>query len=140
MHRVTSSTTHNLVIPPTAVPGGDASTRAWEALYPLGSINPGNKAAPHGGFGFYMHGPKQFAEALKRLGDGEEVALGYDVLFQDGFEWVKGGKLPGICEYSVRTPYLRCLMPTTTNARRWRSGRSCVRMHRRETERQVQVL
>ncbi|TFK84349.1 polysaccharide lyase family 14 protein [Polyporus arcularius HHB13444] len=95
VHRVTSNTTHNLVIPPTAVPGGDASTRAWEALYPLGSINPGNKTAPHGGFGFYMHGPKQFAEALKRLGDGEEVALGYDVLFQDGFEWVKGGKLPG---------------------------------------------
>ncbi|KAI0692312.1 hypothetical protein C8T65DRAFT_77669 [Cerioporus squamosus] len=96
VHRVTSSTTHNLLTPPIAVPGGDASTQAWEALFPLGSINPGNKTSPHGGFGFYMHGPAQFAEALKRLDDGEEVALGYDVLFEDDFEWVKGGKLPGI--------------------------------------------
>lgn len=98
VHRVTSSTTHTLVVPPVPVPGGDASTLAWEAFYPLSSINPGNKTAPHGGFGFYAHGPAAFAEALKRLGSEAEVVLSYDVLFEEGFEWVKGGKLPGICE------------------------------------------
>ena len=102
VHRVTSNTTHTLVVPPVPVPGGDASTPAWEALFPQGSINPGNKTAPHGGFGFYVRGPAAFAQALKQLGDEPgapaEVVLNYDVLFEEGFEWVKGGKLPGICE------------------------------------------
>ncbi|RPD58093.1 hypothetical protein L226DRAFT_546999 [Lentinus tigrinus ALCF2SS1-7] len=96
VHRVTSSTTHALAVPPIQVPGGDASTFAWEAVYSRGSINPGNKTCPPGGFGFYMRGPGQFSDALKRMGTREEVVLGYDVLFEDGFEWVKGGKLPGI--------------------------------------------
>ena len=102
VHRVTSSTTHNLVTPPITVPGGDGSSQAWEALYLRGSINPGNKTAPHGGFGFYMRGPAPFSDALKGLSPGDEVAFGYDVLFEEGFEWVKGGKLPGICESSAR--------------------------------------
>ncbi|KAI0753561.1 hypothetical protein C8Q80DRAFT_1152879 [Daedaleopsis nitida] len=98
VHRVTSSTTHTLVTPPLPVPGGNASTLAWEAVFPAASINPGNKSAPHGGFGFYLRGPAAFSDALKRLSDEDdaEVVFSYDVLFEQGFEWVKGGKLPGI--------------------------------------------
>ncbi|PIL32927.1 hypothetical protein GSI_05045 [Ganoderma sinense ZZ0214-1] len=96
VHRVTSSTTHKLVIPPVAVPGGDATTQAWEAVFPEGSINPGNKTSPHGGFGFYLRGPIHFADALKELERHAEVVFGYSVLFEEGFEFVKGGKLPGI--------------------------------------------
>ncbi|KAM5545157.1 hypothetical protein V8D89_001268 [Ganoderma adspersum] len=96
VHRVTSSTTHDLAIPPVPVPGGDATTQAWEAIFPKGSINPGNKTSPHGGFGFYLRGPTDFAEALKRLDGHAEVVFVYSVLFEEGFEFMKGGKLPGI--------------------------------------------
>lgn len=67
---------------------------AWEAFYPTGSINP--NGAIKGGFGFYMKGPKAFEQALERK-DAVEVICGYEVMFEDGFEWVKGGKLPGVC-------------------------------------------
>ena len=98
VHRVTSNTRHDLVIPPVTVPGGDSTTPAWEAFFPAGSINPGNKASPPGGFGFYLHGPPSFSAALKQLSGHAEVVFTYSVLFEDNFEFVKGGKLPGICE------------------------------------------
>ena len=101
VHRVTSNTTHNLVIPPIPVPGGDSTTPAWEALYPAGSINPGNKTSPAGGFGLYLRGPPSFADALKELGNHAEVVFTYSVLFENNFQFVKGGKLPGICEYTL---------------------------------------
>ncbi len=97
---MTSSTTHKLTVPPVPVPGGDTTTQAWEAVFPKGSINPGNKTNPHGGFGFYLRGPAQFAEALKGLEGHAEVVFAYSVLFEEGFEFVKGGKLPGICKSS----------------------------------------
>ncbi|KAH9925888.1 uncharacterized protein BXZ73DRAFT_49672 [Epithele typhae] len=96
VHKATSKTPHHLVVPPIPVPGGSELSPAWEACFSNGSINPGNKTAPPGGFGFYLHGPLPFAKALKELGDEEEVIFSYDVLFDEGFEWVKGGKLPGI--------------------------------------------
>ena len=95
---MTSSTSHKLTIPPVPVPGGDATTSAWEAIFPEGSINPGNKTSPHGGFGFYLRGPIHFADALKELDRHGEVVFGYSVLFEEGFDFVKGGKLPGICK------------------------------------------
>ena len=100
VHKVTSNTTHALSPPSVPVPGSPPDALAWEAVFPAGSINPGNKTAPPGGFGFYLRGPPPFAEALKDVRDESEVVFSYDVLFEDGFDWVKGGKLPGICKYS----------------------------------------
>ncbi|KAI8978175.1 hypothetical protein BD414DRAFT_494807 [Trametes punicea] len=95
VHKVTSATTHNLVRPPVPV-NGDQKQLAWEAVYPKGSINPGNTTSPPGGFGFYLRGPQAFAEALKSPLLNVEVIMGYDVLFQRDFAFQKGGKLPGI--------------------------------------------
>lgn len=69
---------------------------AWEALYPQGSVNPGG--AIKGGFGLYLAGPKAFANALKE--HAREVVIGYEVFFETGFQWAKGGKLPGVCAYT----------------------------------------
>ncbi|KAI0628418.1 hypothetical protein C8Q77DRAFT_1076764 [Trametes polyzona] len=97
VHKVTSATTHHLVQPPVPIPGADeANQLAWEAIYAEGSINPGNKSAPPGGFGFYLRGPPEFAASLRDPAVNGEVVLGYDVLLQDDFDFVKGGKLPGI--------------------------------------------
>jgi hypothetical protein len=57
-------------------------------LYPKGSINPANHAAPQGGASFYVHG-----------GFGQNVnaaCLQYRVYFPPKFEFAKGGKLPGL--------------------------------------------
>ncbi|KAF9257931.1 polysaccharide lyase family 14 protein [Marasmius fiardii PR-910] len=62
-------------------------TDALEALYPKGSINP--SAPIPGGFGFYLTGPKGFVA-------GKEVVMSYRLMFERDWEWVKGGKLPGI--------------------------------------------
>lgn len=67
---------------------------AWEAFYSAGSINPSGTIK--GGFGFYMKGPEPFEESLERT-DAVEVVCGYEVMFEEGFEFVKGGKLPGVC-------------------------------------------
>ncbi|KAH9856817.1 hypothetical protein C2E23DRAFT_749919 [Lenzites betulinus] len=95
VHKVSSKTTHNLVRPPVPVNNDPAQT-AWEAVYAEGSTNPGNKTAPPGGLGFYLRGPPDFVSALADPPINTEVVLGYDVLLEDGFDFVKGGKLPGI--------------------------------------------
>ncbi|KAL5529872.1 hypothetical protein ACEPAF_6129 [Sanghuangporus sanghuang] len=64
--------------------------KAWRAVYPEGSINP--SGAIPGGFGYYLGGPKDFQEKLRTA---SEAIFGYSVLFQEEWEWVKGGKLPG---------------------------------------------
>ena len=69
---------------------------AWEAIYPEGSINPGNKAHPPGGFGFYLGGTDEFFDEISN--GAEEIMLSYSVMFEDGFEFNRGGKLPGACE------------------------------------------
>lgn len=103
VHKISKGTSHKLVTTHdhTDERQGD---RAWEAFFPKGSINPGNKNAPMGGFGFYMSGGESFAKALKdSTGRGEvvDVVMGYEVLFEEGWEWGKGGKLPGICTSSI---------------------------------------
>ncbi|KAF9648354.1 hypothetical protein BDM02DRAFT_3115530 [Thelephora ganbajun] len=45
---------------------------------------------PRGGFSFYAPGPEDVDLTTAR-----EATFAYTVLFPDGFEWVKGGKLPG---------------------------------------------
>ena len=56
--------------------------RSWlRVAYPKGSVGP-----DQGGVSWRF-----------RLGDHEAVELRYTVCFEDGFEFVKGGKLPGLC-------------------------------------------
>ncbi|KAJ1305672.1 hypothetical protein OPQ81_010411 [Rhizoctonia solani] len=66
----------------------------FEASYPEGSINP--KGAIKGGFGCYLE-RGEFEKA-------KDVLLSYAVKFEDGFDFVKGGKLPGL--YGGATPEL----------------------------------
>lgn len=72
------------------------ANQAWEATYPAGSINPSGSIA--GGFGFYLTGPPAFQAALQA--GAREAAFAYSVLFEPGWEWQKGGKLPGACKSS----------------------------------------
>ena len=58
-----------------------------EVRYPRGSINPGNRWAPNGGLGFW---DKLY------IGDRQAGCLSYEVQFQHGFRFAKGGKLPGL--------------------------------------------
>ncbi|KAL5534897.1 hypothetical protein ACEPAF_2987 [Sanghuangporus sanghuang] len=81
--KVQSGMTHNVV--------QQNGKTAWEAVYPAGSWNPSNQ--PLGGFGFYLGGSDDFYNAI--LNGAQEVVLGYSVMFENGFEFNKGGKLPG---------------------------------------------
>jgi len=84
VHRVQKSTPERKTV-------DKAGRRAWQAYYPKGSINPSGKIK--GGFGFYLNGPGGWQSKLEQA---QEVMFGYRVLFQKDFQWVKGGKLPGI--------------------------------------------
>ncbi|KAJ7464745.1 polysaccharide lyase family 14 protein [Mycena galericulata] len=97
VHKVTSRTSHPLVTPPAEASHSNstdwpAPSRAWEAFYPKGSINP--SAPMPGGFGFYLSGPPTFASRLES--GATHVVLSYRMMLQSEWEWVKGGKLPGI--------------------------------------------
>lgn len=59
---------------------------ALQIMYPNGSINPGNK--PQGGAEFYGQ-PLDLRSATN-------TSLQYSVFFPHDFEFVKGGKLPGL--------------------------------------------
>ncbi|KAG8771764.1 hypothetical protein FRC12_003421 [Ceratobasidium sp. 428] len=63
---------------------------AWEAFYPQGSINPQGKIK--GGFGFYMCGPGGACE----YECARDALFSYAIRFEDGFDFVKGGKIPGL--------------------------------------------
>ncbi|KAG6901269.1 hypothetical protein C0995_014358 [Termitomyces sp. Mi166 len=96
VHKVSSRTTHKLVTPPPSLHesthGHGAPEIAWEAFYPKGSINPASESP--GGFGFHLSGPKEFAVALAH--GATEAVFGYRMMLQPDWEWVKGGKLPGV--------------------------------------------
>jgi len=64
--------------------------KALKAHYPKGSYRPGAPDAPKGGISFYAPGPENID-----LTTAKEATFGYSVMFPEGFEWVKGGKLPG---------------------------------------------
>jgi hypothetical protein len=57
--------------------------------YPKNSINP--LSGRVGGVGWFTHNAQS----------SQEIYFQYDVKFQHGFSWVKGGKLPGV--YGGRT-------------------------------------
>lgn len=65
---------------------------AMQAHYPNGSYN--FQHQPRGGISFYAPGPENV-----NLATAKEATLAYSVFFPDGFEFVKGGKLPGLCEF-----------------------------------------
>ena len=62
-----------------------------KAHYPKGSYKP--SVAPCGGCGFYAPGPSSVD-----LTTAKEVLFSYSIYFPSGFQFVKGGKLPGLCE------------------------------------------
>lgn len=62
------------------------SSSAYRLFFPSGSINPGNK--PQGGSDFYAT-PLSVQSATN-------VTLQYSIFFPADFEWVHGGKLPGL--------------------------------------------
>ncbi|KAF9645933.1 hypothetical protein BDM02DRAFT_3189281 [Thelephora ganbajun] len=90
VHKVSPLTSHHLVLPPSGI-GSAAPKAVWEAFYPKGSINPKNSIP--GGFGFYLSGPPGFQACLRTA---NEVLFSYSVMFDKEWDFVKGGKLPGI--------------------------------------------
>lgn len=74
-----------------------AGRQAMRAHYAAGSWN--FQQEPLGGFSFYAPGP-----ASVDLTTAKEATLSYSVLFEDGFEFVMGGKLPGFCAYLAPHP------------------------------------
>jgi hypothetical protein len=80
---VLSALTHNYV----TAPDGEKS---MEATYPKGSYT-FTHGSPLGGFSFYAPGP-----ASVDLTTAKEATFGYSAYFPEGFEFQKGGKLPGL--------------------------------------------
>lgn len=56
-----------------------------KVLYPKGSNSPSN--SPRGGAGFIYNLPTSH----------DKISMSYTIKFEDGFDFVKGGKLPGLC-------------------------------------------
>ena len=69
----------------------DKASSMLQVFYPKGSVNP--KSKPQGGSQFYVV-PLDLRHACS-------VMFAYSVFFPSDFEWVKGGKLPGL--YGGRT-------------------------------------
>ncbi|KAH7106758.1 hypothetical protein BKA62DRAFT_215197 [Auriculariales sp. MPI-PUGE-AT-0066] len=72
-------------------PAPNSSTTLIQLKYPAGSINPGSHAV-RGGAGFYSL-PVPVAGALPHA---TKTTFAYSVYFPPDFDWVKGGKLPGL--------------------------------------------
>jgi hypothetical protein len=66
--------------------------RSLKVHYPEGTYTLGTD--PCGGVSFYAPGA-----ASVDFTTAKEALLSYSVYFPSGFEWVKGGKLPGLCKY-----------------------------------------
>ena len=63
---------------------------SMEGFYPNGSYT--FTHTPRGGFSFYAPGPEDVDLTTAR-----EATFAYTILFPEGFDWVKGGKIPGFC-------------------------------------------
>lgn len=101
VHKIMRSLTHEVVCPPPSLhPSSDDPQLAWEAKYPKGSCSPKTKIP--GGLGFYLGGPKEIVSLLDQ--SAKEAVFGYRVMFEKGWEWVKGGKLPGMCAHPRSRP------------------------------------
>lgn len=108
VHKVSNRTPHPIVQPPEQTAGISKSvpsslpvpTSSWLAHYPKGSINP--SASLPGGFGFYANGPSKFSAALA---DATETVMSYRMMLDKDWDGNKGGKLPGICEFGILSPF-----------------------------------
>ena len=69
------------------------SRPAMLAIFPNGSHA---RSDTRGGFSFYAPGPQGVD-----LTTAKEVTFGYSVMFEQGFQFNMGGKLPGLCECSL---------------------------------------
>lgn len=67
-------------------------TRVWEAFYVNGSYTPSGPI--RGGFGLYLGGPK--GKWKQFVDQHSQITMSYAVYFEEGFDFVKGGKLPGL--------------------------------------------
>jgi hypothetical protein len=67
--------------------------KAMKAHYPKGSYTFGK--GNNGGFSFYSPGPSNVD-----LTTAKEATMGYSVMFDKNFQFNKGGKLPGLCEFT----------------------------------------
>ena len=76
-----------LAHPYVDAPDGELS---MQAFFPAGSYNFQN--SPQGGFSFYAPGP-----ASVDLTTAKEATFGFTTYFPSGFDFVKGGKIPGLC-------------------------------------------
>ncbi|GJJ11774.1 hypothetical protein Clacol_006012 [Clathrus columnatus] len=85
VHHVSVGTTHNRF----QLADG---TRVWEAFYVNGSYTPSGPI--RGGFGLYLGGPK--GKWKQFVDQHAQITMSYAVYFEDGFDFVKGGKLPGL--------------------------------------------
>ncbi|KAF7441236.1 hypothetical protein PC9H_001585 [Pleurotus ostreatus] len=70
-----------------STPSWDNSSSILQLMYPAGSINPASQ--PQGGAEFY-------ASPLKGMTKAQQMVLTYSVFFPVDFDWVRGGKLPGL--------------------------------------------
>lgn len=123
VHRISKGTTHDVCTL------ADGTTRAWEAVYPQGSYKPTGEIK--GGFGFYLAGPRDW-----RLAVSQECIFSYAVLFEEGFDFVKGGKLPGICRYPIGVKRVGA----STLYSSWRRGGQIVCLHWRPEGRTLQLF
>ncbi|OBZ75556.1 hypothetical protein A0H81_04917 [Grifola frondosa] len=80
--KLISALSHNYVTAPDG-------KQSMQAHYPAGSYTFGH--SPQGGFSFYAPGPSSVD-----LTTAKEATLGYSVYFPANFDFVKGGKLPGL--------------------------------------------
>ncbi|KAI0263733.1 hypothetical protein BC834DRAFT_827093 [Gloeopeniophorella convolvens] len=87
---------HNTVMSP-----GPDSKPAMEAIFPKGSWTFGHGV--EGGFSFYAPGPGDIDLTTAR-----EATFGYSVMFEEGWEWNMGGKLPGFFGGDDETTATEC--------------------------------
>lgn len=78
---------------------GGSNGNAMEVTYPAGRYGAGGAAAFLSDVQFGMGLPKTY----------EELYVAYDIRFAEGFDFVKGGKLPGLCGSDVnQSPQTGC--------------------------------
>jgi len=92
-----------------------------EGFYPNGSYTFTHD--PRGGFSFYAPGPEDVD-----LTTAKEATFAYTVLFPEGYEWVKGGKLPGLCTYmhsSLTSSPVRLILGLAVGGTSFDNSTSC---------------
>lgn len=86
-----------------------ASPRTWRTGTSCGACA-GKITGKESGFTWYSMLPEE----------SMEYSMQYKVKFMDGFDWTRGGKLPGLCGGGARTPLTLCLCHSTGRMRCWR--------------------